>query len=129
MVVQCISHVNTKENHRDSLWVFGWEDPLPRGIGEAPRTSGLEDWGRWARDEESVEFELLGLHGWGRLAVPEKQVNLLELGDSLTGGAWLSQLECGGATSPAQVQRLRSGQGCWRSVHSQTHTELSYIDD
>jgi hypothetical protein len=108
------------------MWVFGREDPLPRGIGGASCTPGLEDWGRWARNEESVEFELLGLHGWGRLAVPEGQEELLELADSLTGGAWLSQIDRGGATSTAQVQRLRSGQGCWRSVHSQTHTELYY---
>ena len=102
--------------------MFGREDPLPRGIAGAPRTPGLADWGRWARNEESVEFELLGLHGWGRLAVPEKQVNLLELGDSLTGGAWLSQIDRGGATSPARVQRLLSGQGCWRSTLRQTST-------
>ena len=73
------------------MGVFGWEDPLPRGIAGAPLTPGLEDWGPWARNEESVEFELLGLQGWGRLAVPEGQVVLLELGDSLTGGAWLFQ--------------------------------------
>ena len=75
------------------MWVFGREDPLPRGIAGAPLTPGLEDWGPWGRNEESVEYELLGLQGWGRLAVPEKQEELLELGDSLTGGTWLSQID------------------------------------
>ena len=94
MVVQCLSHKNTTKIPETACGCLAGRIRCPEGSLELLLLRDSRTWGpggavksRWSLSSSDV------IAGGAWLFQKKTGENLLELGDSLTGGTWLSQID------------------------------------